>query len=329
MEETDPAGTIGQLVTLLDAHYVFPDIAAEVGQVLTDRLAAGRYAAEPNENALATVITQDMQSINGDKHLRLKYHADPIYEEHGDHEADLADLVRWARLWSGGFPRVERLPGNVGYLEVRPVLFPPAIAGNVASAAVTVLADTDALLLDLRRCVGGDPAMVTWLCSYLFDDQPVELSGIYDRRDDRTRQAWTLPHVPGPRFGTTTPIWVLTSATTFSGGEALGYDLQQIGRATVVGERTGGGAHPRRGFRLGAHLEATIPVGRPVSPLTGTNWEGTGVVPDLAVPADEAPRAAYRLALDHVLTLGADGYRRDVHDEAGEALANPASAVGR
>jgi len=93
---------------------------------------------------------------------------------------------------------------------------------------------------------------------------------------------------------------VLTSAATFSGAEALGYDLQQLGRATVVGERTRGGAHPRRAFRIDAHLEATIPVARAVSPITGTNWEGTGIVPDVHVPADEALPTAYRMALERL-----------------------------
>jgi C-terminal processing protease CtpA/Prc len=164
---------------------------------------------------------------------------------------------------------------------------------------------------------------VNWLCSYLFDDEPVELSGIYDRPSDRVKQAWTLPYVPGRRYGAARPLWVLTSGMTFSGGEALSYDLQQAGRATVVGERTGGGAHPRRGFRVNEHLEATIPVGRAVSPVTGSNWEGTGVAPDIAVPAGDAPATAYRLALEHVVTLEAPGHRREVHEEAREALDQP------
>jgi C-terminal processing protease CtpA/Prc len=165
---------------------------------------------------------------------------------------------------------------------------------------MTLVAGTAALLVDVRRCLGGEPSMVALVCSYLFDHEPVELSGTYHREDDRVRQLWTLAHVPGRRFGAAKPVYVLTSATTFSGAEALGYDLQQHGRATVVGERTRGGAHPRRGFRVDAHLEATIPVARAVNPVTGTNWEGTGIVPDVAVPAGEALTTAYRMALQQL-----------------------------
>jgi Peptidase family S41/N-terminal domain of Peptidase_S41 in eukaryotic IRBP len=321
------ADLVGQLVALLDTQYVFSDVAAAISRVLTDRLASGSYESVESEEALAAAITEDLQSVNGDRHLRLLFHADPIDEDLGEPEADLAQMGSWAALCSAGFPRVERLPGNVGYLRVQPVLFPISIAGEAATAAMTLLADTDALLLDLRSCLGGDPETVTWLCSYLFDE-PVELSSFYERASDKTTPTWTLPEVPGRRFGPTKPVWLLCSGTTFSGGEALCYDLQQAGRAKVVGEPTGGGAHPREAFRLGPHLEATIPVARPINPHSGTNWEGTGVAPDVLVDADQAESTAYQLALEHVATLPNDGYRQEVSDEVraqrGRALNTPA-----
>jgi C-terminal processing protease CtpA/Prc len=129
--------------------------------------------------------------------------------------------------------------------------------------------------------------MAAFVCSYLFDE-PTHLIDIYERDGDRTVQSWTLPHVPGERCGGTKPIVVLTSATTFSGGEGLAYNLQQHGRATVVGERTGGGAHPRIGIRLHPHLEFTVPNCRASHPGTGENWEGVGVAPDVEVPAADA-----------------------------------------
>lgn len=129
------------------------------------------------------------------------------------------------------------------------------------------------------------------MCSYLFDE-PTQLITISGRDGGRTFQSWMLPYVPGSRFGGVKPIWVLTSSSTFSGGEELAYDLQQHGRATIVGERTRGGAHPRTGFRIHPHLEVTVPTGRPIHPVSGTNWEGTGVVPDVEVPAAEAQTAA-------------------------------------
>lgn len=286
---------IERLVRLVEEHYVFPDVAVKVGKVL----AAGEYPGEAEQ--LARAMTADMQSVNGDKHLRLLYHREPLPEDHGEDGADLAQMRDWADTACGGVARVERLAGNVGHLDLRPLLFPAAVAGDAMAAAMRLLSGTAALLVDLRHCLGGEPSMVALVCSYLFDHEPVELTGTYHREGDRIRQLWTQAHLPGPRFGPAKPVYVLTSATTFSGAEALAYDLRRLGRAAVVGERTRGGAHPRRAFRVHPHLEATIPVARAVDPVTGTNWEGTGVVPDIAVPAGEALATAYRLALAQVV----------------------------
>ena len=137
--------------------------------------------------------------------------------------------------------------------------------------------------------------MVAWLCSYLFGRDPVQLTGLRER--GRLTQSWTLPHVPGARFGADKPVFVLTSTATFSGGEQLSYDLQRLGRATVVGEQTRGGAHARQGFRVHPHLEATIPVAVAVDPGSGGSWEQVGVTPDVIAPAADALDRALRLAL--------------------------------
>nr|BFE79994.1 hypothetical protein GCM10020093_025950 [Planobispora longispora] len=150
--------------------------------------------------------------------------------------------------------------------------------------------------------------MVALLCSYLFDE-PTHLNDIYDRPGDSTAQFWTLPFVPGPRFGADKPVYVLTSGFTFSGAEEFAYDLQSRKRATVVGERTRR-AHPGVRYRVGAHLKSAVPCGRAINPVTGTNWEGTGIVPDIDLPAEHAFVHAYGLALRHVLELGEEGARR-------------------
>jgi C-terminal processing protease CtpA/Prc len=106
--------------------------------------------------------------------------------------------------------------------------------------------------------------------------------------------------VPGRRFGPAKPVYVLTGSATFSGGEQLAYDLQQLGRATIIGQRTKGGAHAREGFRVHPHLEATISVARAVSPVTGGNWEGSGVTPDIRTSPGEEKDRAHQLALEHV-----------------------------
>jgi len=315
MDETELADVVDQVRALVEANYIFPEVAAEVSRVLAAGLASGRYPA--GLPALATAVTADLQSVNGDKHLRLKYHEEAIPPRvPGDDTEEYAAMARWADQTCGGVACAQRLAGNVGYLDLQPVLFPAVLCAEVVTAAVSLLATTDALIIDLRHCLGGEPSMVTFLISYLWDRDPAQLSGMRERQDNLLRQTWTLPYVPGRRFGKDKPVYVLTSAVTFSGGEQLSYDLQQLGRATIVGETTRGGANPREGFTVHPHLEATISVATAVNPRTGGNWEGTGVAPDIQTTARQARDAAYERALQDV--IAADG---TAAAEARDALA--------
>jgi Peptidase family S41/N-terminal domain of Peptidase_S41 in eukaryotic IRBP len=299
MQQADITAITHELAGLVAERYVFPGLGADLSQLLADRLAGGRYALVPDEESLAATLTQELQSLNADKHLRLRYSASEL-PERGDEAAELAAMAAWAQRTAGGIARAEWLDGNVGYLDLRPLLFPPSIAGEAVAAAMTLIAPADALLIDLRQCLGGDPGMVAMLCTYLFGAEPVHLIDMVSRpAADGTaqiRQSWTMPFAPGRHFGPDKPVFVLTSGTTFSGGEELAYDLQQLGRATVVGERTRGGAHPVEGFRIRPHLQATIPIARSLSPVSGGNWEGTGVLPDVPVAAGEALDAACQRA---------------------------------
>jgi C-terminal processing protease CtpA/Prc len=313
------------LAVLVAKHYVFPEVGVQIAERLRAAAVAGRYDELADPELLAARVTSDLQEGNADKHLRLKYHLDEVVDE-TDPVAEEAAWVARAELTAGGMARVERLAGNVGLLEIRPLLFDPTHAGAQVSAAMSLLSATDALLIDLRRCRGGSPDMVTFLCSHLFDGEPVHLNDLVNPGEDTRRQFWTIPHLPGPRFGGSKPIWVLTSSASFSGAEELAYDLQQLGRATVVGERTGGGAHPRDGFKLHPHLEATVPVMRAENPVSRTNWEGVGVRPDIEVPAVDAFAEAYRRALEQVVALPAGLERRSVTDEAREELGSLVNA---
>ncbi|SDG90225.1 N-terminal domain of Peptidase_S41 [Lentzea fradiae] len=282
------------LCSQLASYYVFPDVADEVAKVLRARHAEGVYSGL-DDQGFAKLVTEDMQTVNGDKHLRLLHSEEEVPETGEDEAWDPEEYRRAAEQDAFGIRRVERLEGNIGLLELS-LLHPAEFATPAFIAAMTILAHTKALIIDLRENGGGDPNTVALVCSYLFDE-PVHLNDIYNRPDDSTRQFWTLPHVPGPKFGGTKPVYVLTSARTFSGAEELSYDLQQNGRATLVGETTKGGAHPGSRYRVGPHLKSSIPNGRAVNPVSGTNWEGVGVVPDIAVPAGEAFDVAYEKAV--------------------------------
>jgi hypothetical protein len=322
MDEVELAQVISQVRALVEAHYVHPEVAAAVSRVLAAGQAEGRYPASAPE--LATAVTADLQSVNHDKHLRLLYHAESLPEPaHGDDAEEYAAMAQWAARTCGGVACVQRLAGNVGYLDLQPVLFPAVISGEIITAAMTLIAATDALIIDLRRCLGGEPATVPFLVSYLWDHEAAQLTGLRERQDSQVKQSWTLPYVPGRRYGKAKPVYVLTSATTFSGGEQLSYDLQQLGRATVIGERTRGGAHAREGFRVHPHLEATISVAEAVHPKTGSNWEGTGVAPDIQATESQTRGVAYELALKDVIAARGTAAAEAATALAGVQAGNP------
>jgi C-terminal processing protease CtpA/Prc len=227
------------------------------------------------------------------------------------------------RLDNYGFTKIERLPGNIGLLEFE-AFMPPELAGETVSGAMTFLANTSAMIIDLRNNHGGSPYMVAFLSSYLLEPSPTHLNNLYWRKNDETQQFWSIPYVPGKRFGGTKPLYILTSQGTFSAAEEFAYNLQSIGRATVVGERTGGGAHPGRMHRINREFEVFIPDGRAINPLTKDNWEGVGVRPDIEVPADQAFEIAYTTLLENELKRLSDepilgGYER-LRDELKQAL---------
>lgn len=309
---------IEALCTQLVERYVFPEVGTEVAEILRKRLNAGAYEEIAGDEAFAAAVTEDLQSVNGDKHLRLIYSIDEVPV---DDPVDAALYRAEISLSGYGFARVECLPGNIGYIDTTTFCL-PELAGDRAVAAMTLVADTDALVFDVRRNLGGSPGMVALICSYLFGfDEPTHLNSIYWRATGENHQSWTLPYVPGPRFGPDKPIYVLTGPLTFSGAEEFAYNLQTRERATIVGERTRGGANPGTRYRVGPHLKSAVPSGRAVNPVRGDNWEGVGVAPDIETTAEDAFGRAYGLALRHVLTLGEDGARRAVAAEAREALA--------
>ena len=315
---------VTKAMELLRANYVFPDQAEQAATAIEARLEAGEYD-QLDEITLTERLTRDLQEFTGDRHLRVVLGGGPgprrerigEPEEPKNHEARRLAMRQHGRMDNFGIRQVERLDGNVGYLDVRRVAV-PANAGPAISAAMELVAGTYALIIDLRQNHGGAPEGVVFWCSYLLDERPTHLNDIFHADTGETRQFWALPYVPGTRY-TERPVYVLTSGQTFSGGEDFAYTLQALGRATVVGETTGGGAHPTRGFPISAAVHIGIPFARSVNPVTGTNWQGTGVVPDVAVPEARARDVAYARALEQVLAM--DDVPPPILDEAREALA--------
>jgi hypothetical protein len=321
LDAGEGATIIDRLAQKLHDHYIFPEVAQQMDATLRANASAGAYDDATTLEALCERLTKDLQAVSRDKHLRLFYHAEPEPEDAPEQRSpeQIEEFRQIMSLLNFGFARVERLPGNVGYLDLRGFC-PANLGGEAAVAAMNLLAHTGALIIDLRKNGGGDPEMIALLTSYLFE-RMTNLNNMYWRDGDRTQQFWTLPYVPGRRYGASKPVYVLTSSDTFSGAEEFAYNLKNLKRATIIGEVTGGGAHPVGGFAITAHIGARIPVGRAINPISGTNWEGSGVAPDIAVPREQALRTAQILALRSILAQTGDHPSGPLADLAEEARA--------
>ena len=281
------------------SEYVFPAAAETIQHDIHQRLNAGGYTDIVSAAQLAQTLTAQIQELSQDRNLRVFFSAEPLPQLDAKSDPTPEELTlqqHRSSLRNFDFNRVERLRGNVGYLELYG-LEAPAFAGETAIAAMNFLAHTSALIIDLRHNSGGSPGMVTLLCSYLFPAHPpIHLNDLYWRTDDRTQQWWTSPFVPGKRY-LDKPVYVLISQTTFSAAEEFAYNLKHLKRAALVGETTRGGANPGAGYRINDHFWIFIPTGRAINPITGGNWEGVGVIPDVKVPAELALKTAHLMAL--------------------------------
>ena len=284
------------IVAKLTELYVFPDVAKKMEQALRDNQKNGTYDAVVDSRAFADLLTEQLQAVSHDRHLRVSFMPMPLPA--GDPEPSAEDKARAREQLEKvncGFDKVERLDGNIGYIKFD-MFGDTEICGPKATAAFASLGDVDAVIFDLRQNGGGHPEMVAFVSSYLFAKK-THLNDIYERKANKTTQYWTKPEVPGKKLAKQ-PVFVLTSHDTFSGAEDFAYGLKNLKRATIVGETTGGGAHPTMGVRLDEHFMIGVPFARSISPITKTDWEGTGVEPDVKVPADQALETAKKLAAE-------------------------------
>jgi len=316
-QEHSSAARLDAVLDTLLTHYVHPETAAAMAARVRARDAEGAYTGLPGPDFCAAV-TADLRHVYDDRHLTVVWHET---RPSADGETAAADVWRERfRLEADGVTRVERLPGNVGLIALTGFT-DPARAGAAYEAAMRLLAGTYALIVDLRVNRGGWPLSAIQFCAHLLGGEPVQVSTVH--KGGILRQYWTPAYVPGPRY-LDRPVHVLTSAGTFSGGEDVAYTLQSLGRATVVGETTSGAAHAFEVFRIDEHVDAHVPDERGVNPLTGGNWEATGVVPDVEVPAGAAFDVAYELSLKHVSAVvggSVDENLRRIAEEAMERVA--------
>lgn len=302
---------IDYIITNLDQFYIYSEVSKKMVDSLRAHQSRGDYNAITDGDKFASQLTSDLRAVSHDQHLLVAYNAYKLSADPPPQNFEQISEERKALARDCGIRKVDILPNNVGYMKFD--FFPdPMACGKTAAAAITFLANTDAVIFDVRDNSGGDPRMVALLCSYFFD-QPVHLNDFYDRSNAKTAEYWSMRFVPGIRLGRK-PAYVLTSGRTFSGAEEFAYDLKNLKRVTVVGEKTAGGSHPVGPYKAGDHFIVYVPNGRSISPVTGTDWEGAGVAPDVAVKADDALETAQRLAAERI--------QRDSHPDTSTARAN-------
>jgi len=285
---------IDGIVKNLSDYYVYPDLAQKMADTIRTNQRHGDYDAIVDPDAFASRLTKDLQAVSHDMHLGVNY--SPVKLPPDDQKTDPEEEARFRKMLERtncSFRKVEILPHNIGYLKFN-AFADPTFCGPTVVAAMNFLSHVDAIIFDLRENGGGDPKMVAMISSYLFD-KPTHLNDLYNRKEDFTTQYWTLPYVPGTTLADK-PAFVLTSKSTFSGAEEFTYNLKNLKRATIVGETTGGGAHPVDGHRIDDHFMIGVPFARAVNPISKTNWEGKGVEPDVPVKASDALEKAEELA---------------------------------
>ncbi|MCA1860412.1 S41 family peptidase [Janthinobacterium sp. HSC-3S05] len=291
---------IDTLIAKLNAHYVFPDKAKQVELVLRQHLREGKYDRVTDGQQLAKQLFDDIDGVIHDKHMFIDVSAHPVPPDdamppppqtRAEWEKQVPPAVLERVLASNlGVEKVDHLSPNIGYLEISS-FGPVFLVSDKFAAAMNKVANTDGLIIDLRNNGGGGEDSVALLISYLVDGR-TRLNDIWERATGITTQYWTQDKLDGKRYGGKKPVLILAGPDTKSAAESFAYQMQALKRAKVIGERTWGGANASRPYRLSEHFAIFIPSKRPINSMTHTNWEGTGVTPDVATKVNDALAAA-------------------------------------
>lgn len=296
----DKKSIVKNICTMIKEKYVLPETAEKIATFLEQKLSSNSYDTIVNPKSFAEVLTRDIQESSKDLHLKVRYSPSSVKsikenEVNGPNPEQEKRFQQAMKYENYGIKSVQRLGGNIGYIDLRE-LFDAKAVGKTIAHAMGFLENTDAIIFDLRMNGGGEPSCVQLICSYLFNEEPVHLNDLYNRPENKTTEYWTLNKIEGKRKPDI-PVYLLTSSFTFSAAEEFAYNLKSLGRAVIVGEKTRGGAHPGGTLAIDDNFVMFIPMSKAVNPVTKTNWEGTGVTPDVEVSSVQALEMAQILAL--------------------------------
>lgn len=318
MSAADNRAVVLSLAQAMRERFAFHDRGVAAAQAIEAMERRGEFRDVRTAAGLLALIDSKIAPVVNDRHFRVRYLGPEVtagFNEAGPSTEDIAAFQEEVRLRGGEIPEARWLAGNVGYLRIRMFLDTPPSAEKLA-AALNMLSDVDALIIDVRGSPGGDPAGVANAIGHLISQRTSTVRTLSRHDDASSRTYYAEPKTPN--FAGR-PVYVLIDKDTGSGAEEFAYDLQALGRATLVGQTTYGAATPG-GFRpLAKGFAAFIPMQQVANTLTGANWEGVGVNPDVAVPAEQALTHAHRLALEAILK-DAQGVRRDIAEEGRASL---------
>ena len=304
LTDEEKSEVVDSIQSLLANNYVYPEIAEEMNRTIQQRLNAGAYEGISDPMIFAETLTEDLRSISQDLHLRVQFGPERsaalrARQNQPDNTGPSPEALERIAATNFGFNEVKIMEGNIGYIDLRG-FSEASYAGETAVAAMNFVSNADAIVFDLRNNGGGSPSMIRLLTSYLYGNEAVHLNDFYWRPTDEFTQSWTMSHVQGKK-NPDALVYVLTSGRTFSAAEEFSYNLKNLERATLVGETTGGGAHPGGTMPATDRFLVWVPQGRAINPITKTNWEGTGVTPHVEVPANEALEKVHLLALNDLI----------------------------
>jgi retinol-binding protein 3 len=284
----------------LNNNYVFPEKAKSISIYLQAQLKRNVYdALQNNPDKLAEKINTDINSIHRDPHLHIQY--DPGFVQQDERKPSEEEIKQNKKFWKENnysFKKLEILPGNIGYFSLEGFMDDIESAKPTINSAMQFLSNTSALIIDLRENRGGSPEMVSQIESYFFKVK-THMNDIVSRMARDTTVFYADPAKADGLY-LSMPVYILTSHNTFSAAEDFCYAMQMEKRATIVGEITGGGAHPQMPFSVGQGFVVDIPFARSLNPITKTNWEGTGIQPDIEIMADKGKETAHIYAIENI-----------------------------
>lgn len=309
LDETSRQHVITSLINQLKDGYIFPRKAIAIEQKLHENQKNNRYKNIKNGEKFAATLTSQLQQETGDKHLQVEFNPQGVPDAQNAEElaaSEAFEMEMW-RAHNFGIEKIERLRFNIGYFKLS-AFGPVKEVGPLLASAMNLLSNMDSLVIDLRGNFGGSERTVQLLASYLLNKR-THLLNMYKRVGDTMEQHWSSDYVEGKRFGQEKDVYILIDGSSFSAAEDFSYTMKNLKRATLIGETTGGAAHSGDSVRLSKYFSLFLPTGRGISPITNTNWEGTGVIPDVQVTPEEALNKVQKIILEKLIASEKDTRR--------------------